>query len=163
MNGRRGFNMRRVDREIKSWDEKLDVLKRADTIRLAIHDDPFPYIVPLSFGFCDNNGQIIIYIHGANEGKKHVLLEKNKNVCVEADIFHRYCETAMGLTAEYESIIGFGTAEIVYGEEAVRGLDMICTHCGFDEYKCDTEMANRTRVYKITLASVTGKRNLIKN
>lgn len=43
--------MRRSDREITDFNEIVDVLRRADTIRLGLHDDPYPYVVPLSFGF----------------------------------------------------------------------------------------------------------------
>ena len=153
--------MRRTDREIKNHDEMIDILRRADTIRLGIHNDPFPYVVPLSFGFEDCDGQIFIYIHGAAAGLKHTLLDKNKNVCVEAGIFHKYVKTNTGLTAYYESVIGFGTAEVICGEEAVKGLDLICSHCGYDGYTYDTSILSRMRVYKITLSSVTGKRNLV--
>jgi len=153
--------MRRPDREIKTWEELVDVLRRADTIRLGIHDDPFPYVVPLSFGFEDCGGQIALYIHGANEGLKHTLLDKNNHVCVEAGIFHKYDETDTGLTTEYESIIGFGTAAMVHGEDAVRGLNLICSHCGYHGYVYDTAMLSHMRVYKITLSSITGKRRFV--
>ena len=152
--------MRRVDREIKSHDEIMDVLRRADTIRLGIHNTPYPYVVPLSFGFEDCNGQVNIYIHGAKEGLKHTLLDENNHVCVEADIFHRYKETSRGgLTTEYESVIGFGTAEVVHDDEAVKGLDLICTHCGYHGHVYDVAGLTHMQIYKITLVSITGKRN----
>ena len=153
--------MRRSDREIKNWDEIVDVLNRADTIRLGINGDPYPYVVPLSFGFEDRSGQLVIYIHGAKEGLKHTLLGKNNHVCVEAGIFHRYVDYGTGLTTEYESIIGFGTAEIITGNEAAAGLDLICSHCGFDGYEYDISALGHMHIYKITLTSVTGKRRFV--
>ena len=151
--------MRRSDREIKNWDDIVDVLRRADTIRLGINGDPFPYVVPLSFGFEEKDSQIVLYIHGAKEGFKHNLLEVDNRVCIEADIFHRYTNTGTGLTTEYESVIGFGIAEIITGEEAAWGMDLICTHCGFDGYVYDMRMLEATRVYRIKLSSITGKHN----
>jgi hypothetical protein len=137
-------------------------LRRANTIRLGIHDNPYPYVVPLSFGFEDCDGQVIIYIHGANEGLKHTLLDKNNHVCVETDIFHRYTETGTGgLTTEYESVIGFGIAEIIYGKEAVKGLDLICAHCGYYGHVYNTAMLSYMRIYKITLSSITGKKRFV--
>ena len=153
--------MRRTDREIKNWDELLDVLQRTETIRLGIHGNPYPYVVPLSFGFEDCGGQVTLYVHGAKEGLKHTLLDKNNCVCVEADIFHRYTETGTGLTAEYESIIGFGAAEVVYNEEAVKGLDLICAHCGYHGYGYDTAVLPHMRIYRIVLSSITGKRRVV--
>ena len=43
--------MRRGDREITDFAEILEVLKKADTIRLGLNGAPYPYVVPLSFGF----------------------------------------------------------------------------------------------------------------
>jgi len=153
--------MRRTDREITNRDEIIDVLKRSNTIRLGIHNKPFPYIIPLSFGFEDSNEEINIYFHGAKEGLKHTLLDKNKHVCIEADIFHRYAETETGLTTEYESVIGFGIAEVVHGDEAIKGMDLVCSHCGYDGYEYDTRALDFMRIYRIKLSSVTGKRRFI--
>ena len=154
--------MRRTDREIKNRDEIVDVLQRSNTIRLGIHSKPFPYIVPLSFGFENLNGELHLYFHGAKEGFKHNLLEQNKHVCVEADIFHRYVETGTGLACEYESIIGFGTAQIAVGEEAIKGMDLICSHCGYPAFVYDRKALELMRIYKISLSDITGKRSFIK-
>jgi len=153
--------MRRKDREITDFNEIADILQRTDTIRLGIHDDPFPYVVPLSFGFENNNGTIEIYIHGAKDGRKHTLLDRNNNVCIEASIFHRYFDLGSDLTTEYESVIGFGTAEVIHGLQAKYALDLICTHCGFHGYNYDTRALEFMRIYKITLSSMTGKRRSV--
>ncbi|MCL2616172.1 MAG: pyridoxamine 5'-phosphate oxidase family protein [Defluviitaleaceae bacterium] len=152
--------MRRTDREITNRDEIIDILRRADTIRLGINGDPFPYVVPLSFGFEDVGGEITVYIHGAKEGFKHNLLQANNHVCVEASIFHKYTPTPKGgLTTLYESVIARGTAEIIEGDEAVKGLDIICSHCGYHGFEYNTAALNHMLLYKIPLSSVTGKRN----
>jgi len=153
--------MRRKDREITDFNEIIDILHRTDTVRLGIHDDEFPYVVPLSFGFETHDNKIEIYIHGAKDGLKHTLLDRNSSVCVEASIFHRYVDLGTDLTTEYESVIGFGTAQVIHGDEAKKGLDLICTHCGFDGYSYDLRALDHMRIYKITLASITGKRRSI--
>jgi len=152
--------MRRKDRAVKSWHEIIDILQRADTIRLGINGDPFPYVVPLSFGFEDCAGEIRLYFHGAKEGFKHTLLEQNNHVCIEADILHKYEETEASLTARYESIIGFGTAESVQGEEAARGMDLMCAHCGYPDFAYDPAALDFVRIYRVTLTHVTGKKNI---
>jgi len=154
--------MRRADREITDFNEIVDVLERADTIRLAMHDEPYPYIVPLSYGFEVSDGRVIIYFHGAKEGLKHELIAKNSCVCVEADIFHGYKEVPKSVTTEYESVIGFGTAELVSGDAAAHGIDLLLTHCGFDGFTYDRAVLGIVSVYKVTLESVTGKRRFVK-
>ena len=153
--------MRRLDREIKDWTAIVDIFERADTIRLAVNGSPHPYVVPLSFGYEDCGDSLNIYVHGAKEGLKHDLIQKNKNVCIEADIFHGYVELKAGLTAEYESVIGFGTAEAVHGDEVVKGMDLICSHCGYDKYEYDKSKLELMRIYKISVKEITGKRNFV--
>lgn len=137
------------------------MLTRADSIRLGINGNPYPYVVPLSFGFDVKDGNIIIYVHGAMEGFKHALLAKDNHVCVEADIFHRYAKTEYGVTTEYESVIGFGTAETAVGDEAVRGMELLPAHCGFAGYEYDKRTLSVVRVIKIELSAITGKHRFI--
>ncbi|MDR0905558.1 MAG: pyridoxamine 5'-phosphate oxidase family protein [Oscillospiraceae bacterium] len=153
--------MRRSDREITDFGEIIDVLRRADTIRLGLHDEPYPYVVPLSFGFEVAGGKIALYFHGAKEGLKHELIAENPRVCVEADVFRGYAEVEKSVTTEYESVIGFGVCELVGGDVAARGLDLLLTHCGFEGFAYDREVLDVTAVYKVTLERVTGKRRFV--
>jgi hypothetical protein len=65
------------------------------------------------------------------------------------------------VTAEYESVIGFGVCELVTGDEAARGLDLLLTHCGFDGFAYDRAALDFTAVYRIILENVTGKRRFV--
>ena len=152
--------MRRTDREVTDFSEILDILRRTDTIRLGLHGDPYPYIVPLSFGFEAEDGKLALYFHGAKEGFKHGLIARDPHVCVEADIFHRYAETPQGITTAYESVIGFGTISLVTGDEAAKGADLLCAHCGYAGLDYGRTALESVAIYKITLESVTGKRNV---
>jgi nitroimidazol reductase NimA-like FMN-containing flavoprotein (pyridoxamine 5'-phosphate oxidase superfamily) len=179
--------MRRTDREVKNFDEIIDILSRCDTLRLGLNGEEYPYVVPLSFGFEAEDGEIIIYVHGAKEGKKHDLIAKDDRVCVEAgifhqfvakegkkhdfiakddrvcveaSIFHRFVESPRGgsFTTEYESFIGFGKAVAAEGGEALKGLNLICEHAGFGNFDCGETALNAARVYKIEIEKFTGKR-----
>lgn len=155
------YIMRRSDREITDFAQITDILHRADTVRLAMHDEPYPYIVPLSFGFEAHDGKITLYFHGATEGLKRDLIQKNPYVCVEADIFHRYAAEGAGLTTEYESFIGFGKASGVTGDGAVKGLDLLLDHCGYSGFEYNRAALAVTWVCKIELDSFTGKRRTV--
>jgi nitroimidazol reductase NimA-like FMN-containing flavoprotein (pyridoxamine 5'-phosphate oxidase superfamily) len=155
--------MRRNDREVTDFNEIVDILMRCDTIHLGIHDEPYPYVVPLSFGIETVDDIITLYFHGATEGLKHDLIRANPNVCVEASIFHRYAETEVSVTTEYESVIGFGKAELLRDDAAAHGLDLLLTHCNFDGFEYTRKVLERTAVYKIVLESFTGKRRFVNN
>ncbi len=151
--------MRRADREISDFSEMVGVLERCDVVRIGMQGKEYPYVVPVSFGFEVCGGNLALYFHGASQGLKHDLLAENDKVCVEADIFYNYAETAHGVTAEYESVIGFGTAFVVAGEEAAKGIRLLLNHCGFSEEGAeDCAAMNITRVYKIELTRLSGKR-----
>ncbi len=152
--------MRRKDREITDFSEIVDVLERCDTIHLGINGQDYPYVVPLSFGYEIIEGKIVIYIHGAKQGLKHEMLASDSRVCVEAAICHRFVPDEDSATTEYESIIGFGCAEAISGQDAIDALELIMEHCGMGHIHFMHSSANYTLVYKIQLDSVSGKRNL---
>ena len=149
--------MRRADREITDFAEIVELVSRCDTLRIALHDEPYPYVVPVSFGYEVCGGKLAFYIHGAGEGKKLDLLARDDRVCVEADLCHRFVESGASVSCEYESVIGFGSARRVTGPEAQHALSCILAHCGFPGYPCEAGQG-KLDVYRITLDAVTGKR-----
>lgn len=150
--------MRKKEREIKNFEEILEVIGRCDTLRIGIQDAPYPYIVPVSFGFSAEAGALVFYFHGAKEGKKHTLLAKNADVCIEADICHSFVKTGKSATCVYESVIGYGKAEIVTGQEAEKGIELLLAHCGFQDMAYNKKVLDKMYVYKITVENITGKR-----
>ena len=151
--------MRKADREIKDFEKIKELLDECQTIRLAMHDEPYPYIVPLSYGWEERNRQIFVYFHCAKEGKKLDLITKNGNVCFEADCLAGYKSTGHGVTADYRSLIAFGKAERVYGEELVRGLELLLAHCHVEGYSArECAAMGITAVVRITVNGITGKR-----
>lgn len=154
--------MRRTDREITDEAEVLDILRRCDTIRLGMVSDGQPYVVPISFGYeVAEEGQIALYIHCAPGGRKVDALTQNPHVCIEGDIFHKIEPTPRGITTRYESVIGFGTARRVEGEEQLHGLRCLLARYGYTDYPLEhCKALPHTAVYRITLSSLSGKRNL---
>ena len=150
--------MRKSNREIKDFETVLAVFDSCQTIRLALHDEPFPYVVPLSFGWECVDGKLNLYFHCAKEGKKVNLIARNNAVAVEADLLNGYVRTERGVTADYKSVIAFGTARPVCGEEAVHGIELLLKHCGVEGYSAsECVVLGVVAVYKISVESVTGK------
>ena len=55
--------MRNKSNELKEFSEIVDIISRCDTIRIAMFDDPYPYIVPVNFGEEIIGDQVVFYIH----------------------------------------------------------------------------------------------------
>lgn len=112
--------MRKKQREITEFDKMVEILDKCQTIRLGLFDEVYPYIVPLSFGYEAVEGRLYIYFHCAREGKKVDLAAENGHCCVEADFLNDYKRTEHGVTADYESVIAYGSLERVFADEAVK-------------------------------------------
>ena len=151
--------MRRTQDEITDFAEKVDVLRRCDVIRLGMYGGDYPYVIPLFFGFEVLDEQVILYFHSAKEGLKRDLLAFNNRVCVEGDLFHGYVGAGGSMTADYESVLGFGIMSPVEGEAALHGLALLMEHCGdkgYDPATCPS--LSHTQVYQIRLELLYGKR-----
>ena len=72
--------MRRSERAVDSPVLIKAFLHRSKFMTLGVHDEPFPYLVPVSYGFELNNDGLVFYIHGAPEGHKIDLFAKNPNI-----------------------------------------------------------------------------------
>lgn len=151
--------MRRKDREITSFDNIADIIGRCNTVRLALNGEEYPYVVPLSFGYEISDGKINVYFHSASSGEKIDRINSDNRVCLEFDILNSFAEVPGSATAYYESVIGFGRADRIYGSDAERGLDLLMEHCGFGDVKYNCPVNESVAVYKVEIQKISGKRN----
>lgn len=79
-----------------------------------------------------------------------------------SEIFLQVEKTAHGITARYESVIGFGKCTCVSdGEEIIHGLKLLTEHYGYNEYPLDRCAGlDHLLVGKIVLDEISGKKNL---
>lgn len=154
--------MRRKDREVQSKEEIFDILNKCDTVRIAMQGGQYPYVVPVSFGMEIVDNRAVIYFHCAKEGLKVDLLKANPYVCVEGDIFIKVEKTAHGITARYESVIGFGKCQFVTdNDEIIHALKVLLEHYGQTDYPLEhCGSMNHLLIGKIMLDEITGKVNL---
>ena len=154
--------MRRSDREITSRDEIDAVIRSAQICRIAFADGDEPYVVPVSFGY---DGEAL-YLHTAKTGRKLDFIAANNRVCfeLEANVSIQSDEhDACAWTFEYESVIGYGTiTELESTTDRARGLNRIMRHYSGREWEIDESKMATTRVWRIAIESLTGKRSLEK-
>ena len=154
--------MRNSERQVTDIDEIAAFLEKCDTVRIGVFDREYPYVVPVSFGFEIQDGKIAIYFHGAKDGKKQRLFASNNKVCVEADAMNGYARLKHGITADYQSVIGFGRVERCEGDEAVKGLDLLMKHCGFEGFRDGScGFIDATNVSKVIPEFLTCKKRFV--
>ena len=167
--------MRRKDREVKDFDEIIDILSRCKVLHLALISDGKPYSVPVNFGsiVSEENGEkkLSVYFHGAGEGKKLNAIRQNPAVsfCAETGTEVSGGEDACDWTCYYESVIGFGTASILEDKtKRTQGLDALMLRNGYKlpagvkVIVYNAMYLAKTSVVKIEVSEITGKKHLKK-
>jgi uncharacterized protein len=156
--------MRRSDREIHEKPEMIDILNRGDVCRIALVDGNDPYIVALNYGYIWPESGLTLYFHCATSGKKLEIINKNNSACFIVDVDHelvrgdKSCDWGM----KYKSVVGRGSLEIVDDEaEKKTGLDALMHHySGKSDFIYDNKILSITKVLKITVTNITGKKKI---
>ncbi len=148
-------NMRRSDRAIEK-EEALHILKNGEYGVLSTVDpDNQPYGVPVNFCIIDNN----IYFHCAIEGHKidNVTYNPKVSFCVVGNT--RILPSKFG--TEYESTIVFGLLSEVFNNEKQKALQGLLhkysSDCFEKGLKYIDALKEKTRVFRITIETITGK------
>lgn len=152
--------MRRTDREVSDFDEIIEIIKKCDVCRIALNDKDVPYIVPLNFGLEVKGNQAFFYFHSAMEGKKLDLIARDNRAAFEMDCGHALIlhEEKMNCTMGYESVIGHGTIEPVPENEKFAALKILMRQYHAEDFKFNTDMMEVTKVLKMTVTDMVGKR-----
>ena len=126
--------MRRAEREITDAAALAGILGRAGYAVLAFLDGGTPALVPVSFGFRqEEDGRFVFYFHSAVEGHKIDCLREDSRVslCAVGDNRIELGTPVCRSTCRYESVIATGRIEFVTAPEAKRrALDCLMNHCG---------------------------------
>lgn len=159
--------MRRSDRRITDLIEIIKIIEKCDVCRLALSDHSAPYIVPMNYGVEYTYDKLILYFHGADEGKKHDIITNNPFACFEMDCSHKLIEAdeACAYTMEYESVIGSGKITYINEKhEKINALRLLMKQYAKDKDFTFQDYAVETvTVFKLDVSDVTGKRLKMKN
>jgi nitroimidazol reductase NimA-like FMN-containing flavoprotein (pyridoxamine 5'-phosphate oxidase superfamily) len=154
--------VRRHDREVESRQEIDEILHGAKVLHIAFAVDREPYVVPISFGYDGTS----LYIHTAKEGRKIDCIDANPRVCFQVERNVRMVtdsEDACAWSFVFESVIGHGVvSELSDPEKRSHGLNHIMRHYSGKEWEFDPSALSNTRVWRIWIESVTGKRSVEK-
>lgn len=158
--------MRRTDRRVDDDDWIAAVLEREPVGVLATASGEQPFLNGNLF--VHDSGAAAIYLHTARRGRTRRNAETNPRACFHVFRLGRLlpAETALAFSAEYESVIVFGTLEPVDDRrEARRALELLLRKYAPHlepgrDYRpiADAELA-RTTVLRLAVEAWSGKRN----
>ncbi len=147
--------MRRNDKAL-SHEETLEIVKNGEYAVLATTgSDNYPYAVPLNYAY--DNGSI--YFHCALSGHKIDNIAHNARVslCIvdNAEVVPKEFST------KFRSVVVFGKAREVSGEEKEEGLSAIINRFSSDHLEAGKKYIknawDKTKLIKIEVEHMTGK------
>jgi len=101
--------MRRYENAILDRDILATMLNMMDTVYVGMFDAEYPYVIPLSFGYELTDEKLYIYVHGAGEGHKIELWNRNPHVSMAFSRFFNYPDRHyMHTNHDYRSIMARG-------------------------------------------------------
>ena len=154
--------MNHEERRVSDKKMIMKILDMERTCFVALHDEPYPYVVPMNFGYVWED-QLIFYLHMAVRGHRIDLIRQNPNVAVAVGVFldrvgHRPYRNE---PHDYRSVMAYGTASVItpdMEDEFLKGLSALCVHTDRPKVtKMTRQMREDMLILKITADFVSGK------
>lgn len=149
--------MRQKKYEIKDVKDIHRIIETGKVCRLGLCYDNTPYVVPLNYGYKDNE----LYFHSSAKGMKIDFMKKNNTVCfeIEGSVNIVESEDACKWTTRYASVIGWGKAVFIKDKaEKKRALDIIMHHYSHKSgWKYSEKELQEVTIFKVCIEKAEGK------
>jgi nitroimidazol reductase NimA-like FMN-containing flavoprotein (pyridoxamine 5'-phosphate oxidase superfamily) len=155
--------MRRSDKEITDIEQIEEILRRGTVCRIALKDEPVPYVVPLNYGYRRWSDRRALFFHSASRGRKIDLIMKNPEAAFVIETDHQLvvAEEACRFTMHYASVMGTGRFRVLEEMDDKRlGMTAIMEHY---TDRSDWELPDRAlgavTVLVLEIDEISGKRS----
>lgn len=155
--------MRRQERQVSDISQIIEILENNDVCRIALNDEQGLYIVPLNYGYEFVENKLVLFFHGAKEGRKaNIFYKGNQEVAFEIDEkvkLEGNADIACTYTYYYKSIIGNGVASVVDNRDnKLHALKLIMKNITKKEnFKYNDNSINNVLIMKIEVTSFSAK------
>ena len=152
--------MTKRERQITDEAQIEKILDTAKVLHLGLAVDNEPYVVPMNYGYCMEDGKLVFYLHSAVQGKKLDMIRANPKVFVEMDCdrlpFEGEKACQYGLA--YSSVMGRGTARIVDDvQEKMQAMTVLMKTQSGKDFSFDERLVSIVAVIRIDVAEYTAK------
>ena len=153
--------MTKRERQVTDEKQILQILNTAKVLHLGLAVNNEPYVVPMNYGFCLENGKLTVYMHSALKGKKLDMIRENPKVFFEIDCdMEPFGEGDIpcqyGLV--YSSIMGRGKATIVEDvEEKMKGMSVLMKTQTQKDFVFNDRLVSIVAVIRIDVDEYTAK------
>ena len=152
--------MTKRERQVTDKNQILRILDAAKVLHLGLAVDNEPYVVPMNYGYTEEDGKLVLYLHSALQGRKLDMIRENPRVFFELECdqapFEGEKPCQYGLV--YSSVMGRGTAGIVEDvEEKKKAMAILMKTQTQKEFSFDDKLVSIVAVIRIDVAEYTAK------
>ena len=148
------------ERQITDPKTITDILAAGKVLHLGLSVDNEPYVVPMNYGYTQEDGKLVIYLHSATRGRKLDMIRINPKVFFEIDCdripFEGELPCQYGLS--YASVMGRGTARIVADvEEKKKAMSILMKTQTGKDFTFEDRLVSIVAVIRVDVAEYTAK------
>ena len=152
--------MTKRERQITDPNQIKAILDTAQVLNLGLAVNNMPYVVPMNYGYTQEDGRLILYLHSALRGKKIDMLRANPKVffelCCDLKPFESKLPCQYGLA--YSSVMGRGTATVVEDvEEKKRAMSLLMKTQTGKDFTFEDRLVSIVAVIRIDVSEYTAK------
>ena len=153
--------MRRKDREITDPARIAEILRACQAASIAFGGGA-PYVIPMSYGFAQEDGRFTLYMHGAGEGEKIERIKADPRAAFAmftGNAVYGSGAEACRYSTSFDSVCGSGTIRIVEDAQEKRaGLEALMAHYAPEKaVSFDEKVLQATCVMAHDVEAITGK------
>ena len=152
--------MTKRERQITDPEQIRHILDTAKVLHLGLAVDNEPYVVPMNYGYTEEEGKLVLYLHSALKGKKLDMMRANPNVFFELECdrmpFDGKLPCQYGLV--YSSIMGRGKARIIDDvEEKMKAMSVLMKTQTGKDFTFNEQLVSIVAVIRIDVEEYTAK------
>ena len=152
--------MTKRERQVTDPQQIMKIMDEGKVLHLGLAVDNEPYVVPMNYGYTNEDGKLVIYLHSAVRGKKLDMMRANPRVFFEIDCdlqpFEGVLPCQYGMV--YSSVMGKGIATIVEDvEEKKKAMSILMKTQTGKEFTFDDRLVSIVAVIRIDVEEYTAK------
>ncbi len=156
--------MRRADREILDEKKIDEIICKCKICRVGFNDSGKVYIVPLNFGYVNEDGKRVFYFHSAKEGRKVDLAYSKPIVGFEMDTSYELwkADIACEFSAGYQSIIGDGRMSVIEDIDLKQKAltEIMAMNTGKRDWSFAPQMIDTVAIFKLEVMNISCKEHV---
>ena len=136
------------------------ILDEAKVLYLGLSTGDEPYVLPMNYGYCLEDGKLVLYLHSGLKGKKLDMIRENPRVSFALDWNRapfegdRACRYGMS----YSSVMGRGKAQIVNDvKEKTRAMSLLMKAQTGKDFSFEDRLVSIVAVIRIDVAEYSAK------